>query len=275
MLNITSNQKKSLIAILVALISIWHYSTDIHHPVLHILHRELYLVPIVLAAYWFGKKGGLATSIASSLIFLPWIFMSHEPTFANQLNNALELLSFNVVAYLLGIYRDARKTQYTTFWRPEAEKSASQPSHRNVLLVIDNSANAAKTSRYVVNNFAVDSDMTVTVLGFIREPSEDLFPNPDEFRKARVTSEESIAVLVDDAQKTLLSGGFPQEAIRIKTIRIKKETIASRLLGEQKKDPCDTIVVGGVRLSKPEEFIFGNLAVKLVRESNCPVVTVY
>ena len=275
MIIITGNQKKMLIAILVALMSVWHYSTNVHHPVLHILHRELYLVPIVLAAYWFGKKGGLTAAVIASLLFLPWIFMSHEATFANQLNNALELLTFNGVAYLLGIYRDARRARYTTFWRPEAEKPDQQPNRRNVLLVIDNSANAHKTSRYVVDNFARDRDITVTILGFIREPSEDLFANAGEFRKAKENSEKNIAALVNDAQKTLLSGGFVQGAISVKTIRLRKETIASRLLEEQKKDPCDTIVVGGVRLSKPEEFIFGNLAVKLVRESNCPVVTVY
>jgi riboflavin transporter FmnP len=85
---ITSNKKKKLlIAILVALISVWHYSTDVHHPVLHILHRELYIIPIVFAAYWFGKKGGLTASVVASLLFLPWIFMNHEVTFTNQLNN--------------------------------------------------------------------------------------------------------------------------------------------------------------------------------------------
>lgn len=117
--------------------------------------------------------------------------------------------------------------------------------------------------------------MTVTILGFIREPSQDLLANADGFRKAKDASEETIASLVDDARETLLAGGFPQEAIGIKTIRIRKETIAARLLEEQKKAPCHSIVVGGVKISKAEEFIFGNLAVKLVRESNCPVVTVY
>jgi nucleotide-binding universal stress UspA family protein len=274
-MTMTSNQKKLLIAALVALISVWHYSTNVHHPVLHILHRELYLLPIILAAYWFGKKGGLATSISASLLFLPWILTAHEATFTNQINNALELLTFNAVAYFLGIYRDARRARYTTFWRPEAETPAPHPNRSNLLLVIDNSVNAAKTSRYVVDNFARDRHMEVTILGFIREPSEDLFANSDELTKAKKDSEESIAALVDDAHKMLLSGGFPQGAISSKTVRIRKETIASRLLEEQKRNPCDTIVVGGVRLSKAEEFIFGNLAVKLVRESNCPVVTVY
>ena len=275
MMTMTSNQKKLLIAALVVLITGWHYATDVHHPVLHILHRELYLVPIILAAYWFGKKGGLTVSVVASILFVARTLISREATFGDQLSNTLEVLTFIGVAYLLGIYRDARRVRYTTFRRPEAEKPAPQPNRRNVLLVIDNSTNALKTSRYVVDNFAVSPDTSVAILGFIREPSEDLFANLDEYRKAKKDNEENLAALMDDAQKTLLSGGLSAEAISIKTIRIKKETIASRLLEEQKKLPCGTIVVGGARMSKAEEFIFGNLAVKLVRESSCPVVTVY
>jgi len=271
----SGKQKATFIATLMLAISIWHYSTDIHHPVLHILHRELYLLPIVFAAYWFGRKGGLTASIIASLLFLPLTFMGHQATATNQLDNVLDLLMFNCVAYLLGKYRDVQRARYTTFWRPETESSALQPSHRRVLLVIDNSVNAAKTARYVVESYGKNPDMTVTILGFIREPSLDLFANRDEFREAKELSEETIAYLVADAHQTLLSGGFPQEAISVKTIRIGKETIASKLLDEQNKVPYHSIVVGGAKISKAEEFIFGNLAVKLVRESNCPVVTVY
>jgi len=274
-MTMTSKKKKLLIAALVVLITGWHYATDVHHPVLHILHRELYLVPIILAAYWFGKKGGLTVSVVASILFVARTLISREATFGDQLSNTLEVLTFIGVAYLLGIYRDARRVRYTTFWRPEAEKLATQSNQRNVLLVIDNSANARKTSRYVVQNFSRDHGMRITIMGFIREPSGDLFANLDEYRKAKKDIEENLGALIDDAQKTLLSGGFLPEVISVKTIRIRKETIAAMLLEEQKKDPCDTIVLGGVRLSKAEEFIFGNLAVKLVRESSCPVVTVY
>jgi nucleotide-binding universal stress UspA family protein len=173
------------------------------------------------------------------------------------------------------MYRDASRARYTKLWGPRVEKAVSASNRNGVVLVIDNSANAMKASRYVAEHFAMDPEMKVTIMGFIREPSEDLFGHPDEYRRAKKDNEENIAALVDAAQKTLLSGGFLKESISVKTVRIRKETVASRLLEEQKRNPCDTIVVGGVKLSKPEEFIFGNLAVKLVRESECPVVTVY
>ena len=48
-------------------------------PSLHIVYRELYFIPIILAALWGGKKGGLITSIAVSLIYIPHVFFWLNP----------------------------------------------------------------------------------------------------------------------------------------------------------------------------------------------------
>jgi glucose-6-phosphate-specific signal transduction histidine kinase len=65
-----------LIAILVVGITALHYGTDLRHRYLHIFYRELYLLPIVLAAFWFGLKGALATSLTITALFLPFT-LSH------------------------------------------------------------------------------------------------------------------------------------------------------------------------------------------------------
>jgi glucose-6-phosphate-specific signal transduction histidine kinase len=118
---LTSLQKKMLVSFLIFGISLWHYTTSIHHPIYHVIHRELYLIPIVLAAYWFGKKGGLTVSVIASALFLPWAFQSAHVSTSYHVNNVLEILMFNGVAYLLGVYRDASKARFTTFRHPRAE----------------------------------------------------------------------------------------------------------------------------------------------------------
>ena len=275
MATLTGPQKKMLVSFLILAISLWHYTTSIHHPIYHMIHRELYLIPIVLAAYWFGKKGGLAVSVIASALFLPWAFQSAHVTMSYHVNNVIEVLMFNGVAYLLGMYRDARKAHFTTFRHPGAEDPSPHREERNVLVCIDNSENALKTARYVVDNFSKDGHTSVTILGFVREPQEDLFADQEEYRNACAESEKTIADLVPDARKILQEGGFAPEAVKVRIIMLKKESIGARLLEEQQHMQCDSIVVGGARMSKTEEFIFGNLAVKLVRESSCPVVTVF
>jgi two-component system sensor histidine kinase HydH len=51
--------KMALIAFMVVGISSLHYGTDHSHRYLHIFYRELYFLPIVLAAFWFGLRGAL------------------------------------------------------------------------------------------------------------------------------------------------------------------------------------------------------------------------
>jgi len=265
--------KAILVAFLILLVTFWHYATSPHHTVLHVLHRELYLIPIVLAAYWFGKKGGVITAVLSTVLFLPKIFLmnEHAPG-AYDLNNVLEILTFILVGYFVGKYQDVRKSQFTTIWTDRSEKPGVYG--RKVLVCIDNSKNASKAAQYVVETFARHNDMSITVLGLIREPSSDLFANPEEYAKARSDNESTISALVDDAKTDLLEGGFTAESVTTKIVNLDKESIAARILEEQRNLHYGTIVVGCPRMSKTEEFLFGNVAVKLVRDSDCPVVSV-
>ena len=50
--------KVGLIVILVAIITIIHYSTIHGQLAQHIPHRELYFIPILLASFWFGLNFG-------------------------------------------------------------------------------------------------------------------------------------------------------------------------------------------------------------------------
>ena len=73
--NMLKPAKIGLIVFLIAVVTILHYST-IHGKLgLHIPHRELYFIPILLASYWFGLSFGLVTSLAVSLVYTPHVFI--------------------------------------------------------------------------------------------------------------------------------------------------------------------------------------------------------
>ncbi|QGY41438.1 hypothetical protein GM415_15370 [Pseudodesulfovibrio cashew] len=64
------SMKKYILVLTIAAASVLHFS-GIHGPFsYHGLHRELFFIPILLAAYWFGLKPGLWTSILVSILFL-------------------------------------------------------------------------------------------------------------------------------------------------------------------------------------------------------------
>ena len=96
------------IVLLTVVISIFHYSASQGNMQLHMLHKELYFFPILMAAFWFGLKIGVLTSIVVSVIYTPQIFLYGD------INNAWvtvlsQLLIFNLVSIILGLMVDRER----------------------------------------------------------------------------------------------------------------------------------------------------------------------
>lgn len=93
-------------AALVVGISLLHYTTGLglHH--YHVIFRELYFLPIVLAGFWFGLRGALITSLSVTALYLPFVLLSWQNFSADDLDKLIEILFFNVVAVILGVLRN-------------------------------------------------------------------------------------------------------------------------------------------------------------------------
>jgi len=99
--------KIALISALVAVVTLLHYVVIGEHLGLHILHRELYFIPIILASYWFGLKLGLATSVAVTLVYVPHVFI-YDDAHGTLMAVSSHILVFNLVALVLGWLMDRR-----------------------------------------------------------------------------------------------------------------------------------------------------------------------
>lgn len=264
------------IVLMIGAISYLHYTTKAHHELLHLIHRELYLLPIVLGAYWFGRKGGLIISGIATLLFLPWTVMTTPGETIYHINNVLQVLMFVVVAYLVGTYRDLKVSHLIAAYEIRAhEYEKPLPEHgRDVLLCIDNSPNVLRAAKFLADSFASCEETTVTLLGIIREPSRDIFDKAEDWETAKAENESNIKELLEKARLVLIDGGIREASVRSNSIRILKESVAEKIIEEQQRLHYDLVVVGGVKMSKANEFLFGSLPVKLVREASFPVITV-
>ena len=102
--------KFTIIAALTVVITILHYGALHGHLGLHILHRELYFIPILLASFWFGLKVGLTTAVVVSLIYAPHVFVYDDPH-GTLLTVTSQILVFNLVAIILGWLTDRQRRQ--------------------------------------------------------------------------------------------------------------------------------------------------------------------
>ena len=108
--SIKKTSQIGLIALLVLIVTILHYSS-VHGALrAHISHREFYFIPILLSSLWFGLKYGLATSLAISLIYAPHVFVNSE-TQSNLWPVFLQIMVFNLVALMVGFLSERNKRQ--------------------------------------------------------------------------------------------------------------------------------------------------------------------
>lgn len=88
--------KAYVLSALLAVISLVHYlmmgaQTGM---LLHSLLGHLYIVPIILGAYWYGIKGGVSVSVASTVLFAPHLFPYMFPYLFPHLHNQDQYLDF-------------------------------------------------------------------------------------------------------------------------------------------------------------------------------------
>ena len=100
-----------MLAGLLALISAVHYAVGgASAGILHGLLGHLYIVPIILGAYWYGAKGGVSVSIASAALFSPHLFLHwHDPFL--DIYNYVELFLFLLIGGVTGVLSEMERNQ--------------------------------------------------------------------------------------------------------------------------------------------------------------------
>lgn len=107
-------QNKKPLAILISLIviiSVLHYSTDPKIDYFHEIYKLLYYIPVVLAAFYFGVRGGLIASVSISIIYLPHVLFQWRGTDFQLVHRLLEIVLYNTIAYIVGRLAEGERKQ--------------------------------------------------------------------------------------------------------------------------------------------------------------------
>lgn len=86
--------KQAVICILIAGITLVHFVPLPGWPGTHLLHRELYFFPILLAGFWCGTRGGLAASLGVSAVYVCRFAIS------GVLPDVAEAIAFQVAVFI-------------------------------------------------------------------------------------------------------------------------------------------------------------------------------
>jgi signal transduction histidine kinase len=117
--HVTAGAKSAVLVALVAGISLLHLTTHGGPYDYEIFFGELYLLPVVLAGWWFGLPGALGASVGVTAFLLPFT-LTHWEGFAPQdLDRLLEIALYYGMATVVGVLRGRERRAQEELVRTE------------------------------------------------------------------------------------------------------------------------------------------------------------
>ncbi len=115
---------------------------------------------------------------------------------------------------------------------------------------------------YLIGLSMCPEDVQITLVHVFRKASAS-----EELMGKRFTDKEvkRLSNLLQDANNTLVEKGFTPDNIRILMVEEHYPTIADGIIDQFKKEKYDMVLIGRKRMSKAEEFVMGDISIKLVR----------
>ena len=110
-----------ILAVVISVISLLHYTTTTDHSHVHDIYRRLYYIPVVFGGIWFGLGGGLSTALLVSVIYAPHVLFQWGRMPTEHPEQYLEILLYNVIGVITGALASREHSQ-----RLRAEKAAER-----------------------------------------------------------------------------------------------------------------------------------------------------
>jgi nucleotide-binding universal stress UspA family protein len=144
---------------------------------------------------------------------------------------------------------------------------------KNILIAVDASDNAMRAVDYAGQILGAGAGAKVTLLYIERAPDRHLFETDAAWMNHCSLEQGRVFDFLKTARERLTAAGLPPDALAERTVLCSAEpSIAQTILDIQQEGGFGTLVVGRRGITKGEEFLFGSVSTKLVRDArNCAV----
>jgi len=237
-----------IILTLIIAISLLHYLTPLHLPYLHDIFQRLYYVPIILAAIWFGFRGGLLCSLIVSIVYAPHILFQWGGELVVEIEKYLEIVLYNTVGAVTGLLSQRERErslelQKTAKGLEESYQKLRQQSER--ILAIEEQLRQSEKLSTVGEMAAVLAHEIRNPLGSIRGTAEilrdDYQPGDPkyEFIDIQIKETERLNRVVEDFLR--MARPQPPE-IKQCSIREELETIVTLVTNDARKRKVELVL---------------------------------
>jgi nucleotide-binding universal stress UspA family protein len=145
------------------------------------------------------------------------------------------------------------------------------PVDNSMLVALNDSISSQAVIDFLADLPLSREEMNVTLIHVYRKPAavEDLMGQ-------RFTSEQPSRFMkvLEEAREKLVERGFQPEKITLDLVEDPFPTVADAIIDRFKKNNFDMVVIGRKNMSKAEEFVMGDISVKLVRALGATAILV-
>jgi nucleotide-binding universal stress UspA family protein len=258
-----------LVAVIVASI---HFFIPEKYLTLHIALRLLYFIPIVFAALYSGRKGGLLVALGISLIFLPHFFISGASS-EFITGNVVALILFNLCGFFIGVFRESSATELSNRIQKTQIVPDRGKSQQKVLFYIDGTPLSLSAAEWFANRSWV-VDLSFVLLAIFTDSREEI-TEAQKSGRPEAGNDENVRDMTNNIQLLLSEKGVPDGHIEtVSTSMNEKIPVSTKVLEYANKHDVDVILICKHNKKKSEEFLFGDTAIQVVRKTTIPVMVV-
>ncbi len=92
----------TIIIAMIVMISVLHYTTSTMKWQYHLIYMQSYFIPILVAAFQFGVRGGILSAVLVSILYLPHVMLQWGGLVETNMMRFMQIFLFYVIGYLTG-----------------------------------------------------------------------------------------------------------------------------------------------------------------------------
>lgn len=119
-----------ILAFFIVGISLLHYLTPLHFHYLHDIFQRFYYLPIILAALWFGFRGGLLCAIVVSIAYAPHLLFQWGGHLTMEMEKYLEIVLYNIVGGMTGLLSQKERERTIALQESETNLKRAYEDYR-------------------------------------------------------------------------------------------------------------------------------------------------
>lgn len=132
----------------------------------------------------------------------------------------------------------------------------------SMLIAMDDSVSSRTAVDFIANLAICPEEVDITLLHVFRKPSAGEELMGEKFMKEQPTR---YLKAMEMAKDKLVDKGCNPQTVKIKLIEDPYTTVTEGIIDQFNKGDYSMVVIGRRRMSKAEEFVRGDVSVKLVR----------